>query len=203
MRKWLEGAAILGVLICLSIPAAAADTKTTAKNTGKKPANNSHVTQGTTKGSKSTTRSNGKSTKKNAAPKRQVVRKPKASEIIVVDNVQDVSIDATQTEMLILQYTNEERERRGLAPLVMDSQLMNTARRHANSMASTRNFRHSRDRVAENIAMGQGTSREAVRDWMNSSGHRANILRSSHTRIGVAAYVSRDGTVYWVQQFAN
>jgi len=52
------------------------------------------------------------------------------------------------------------------------------------------------------IAMGQRSSGEVVQSWMNSSGHRANILNRGHRRIGVAAYTTSGGTTYWCQQFA-
>ena len=68
-------------------------------------------------------------------------------------------------------------------------------------MTRNRALQHTRMPVAENIAMGQNSSNEVVRDWMNSSGHRANILNASHTRIGVAAYRTAQGTTYWCQQF--
>ena len=49
--------------------------------------------------------------------------------------------------------------------------------------------------------MGQPSASEAVRSWMNSSGHRANMLGSGYTRIGVAVAYSSNGTPYWCQQF--
>ena len=60
---------------------------------------------------------------------------------------------------------------------------------------------HTSDPVAENIAMGQPHSSDVVRCWMNSSGHRANILNSGHGRIGVAAFRTDNGTIFWCQQF--
>lgn len=100
----------------------------------------------------------------------------------------------------VISQTNAARARHGLPPLAVDSQLMNSARNHAQWMASNRNLSHGRG-VAENIAMGQPSASEAVRSWMNSSGHRANMLGSSHTRIGVAVAYSSNGTPYWCQQF--
>ena len=104
-------------------------------------------------------------------------------------------------EQGIIQNTNAERARRGLTPLHVDPQLMKSARRHAAWMASRRLMQHGRDAVAENIASGQSTPGEAIRDWMNSAGHRANILNARYTRIGAAAYRGPDGQVYWCQQF--
>ncbi len=104
-------------------------------------------------------------------------------------------------EQNIVQHTNSHRARHGLPPLRIDFQLMNSARQHAAWMARRRVMRHTSATVAENIAAGQGSSVEAVQDWMNSPGHRANILNSGYRRIGVAAYRGNDGQVYWCQQF--
>ena len=101
----------------------------------------------------------------------------------------------------IVKYTNAQRAKYGLAALQVDRGLMNSARQHAAWMASNRRLVHTRRSVAENIAMGQPHSRSAVRDWMNSSGHRANILNRMHRLIGVAAYRTPGGTIYWCQQF--
>jgi uncharacterized protein YkwD len=49
--------------------------------------------------------------------------------------------------------------------------------------------------------MGQTSAAEAVSSWMNSSGHRANILDRGHTKIGVAMARAADGSAYWCQQF--
>jgi len=109
-------------------------------------------------------------------------------------------IETSSPEMSVISQTNAQRARHGLAPLAVDSQLMSSASRHAQWMASNRNLSHGHG-VAENIAMGQPSAGEAVRSWMNSSGHRANILGSGYTRIGVAVAYSSNGTPYWCQQF--
>jgi uncharacterized protein YkwD len=106
----------------------------------------------------------------------------------------------SQTESAVIARTNAARARSGMPPLAADGQLMNGARNHANWMARNRNLSHGRG-VAENIGMGQTSASEAVSSWMQSSGHRANILDGGHTRIGVAMAHSPDGTAYWCQQF--
>ncbi len=103
-------------------------------------------------------------------------------------------------ENAIVEQTNAQRARFGLPALKVDVQLMKGARRHAIWMARSRSLQHSHG-VAENIAMGYPTTDAAMRGWMNSSGHRANILNRSYRRIGVAAYQSSGGTIYWCQQF--
>ncbi len=104
-------------------------------------------------------------------------------------------------EQSIVDCTNAERARYGLPAFVVDANLMATARQHCTWMTTYRQLVHTRIGVAENIAMGQRSSQEVVRCWMNSSGHRANILNSGHRRIGVAAFRTPEGTIYWCQQF--
>jgi uncharacterized protein YkwD len=105
------------------------------------------------------------------------------------------------SERLIIQHTNAERKRYGLPPLVVDEHLVKSARTHATWMTTRQTLTHTNQPVAENIAYGQESSAEAVRSWMNSAGHRANILNRGHRRIGVAAFVARNGRIYWCQQF--
>jgi uncharacterized protein YkwD len=104
-------------------------------------------------------------------------------------------------EERIVEKTNAERRRHGLPPLEVDGHLVRSARRHTAWMTRSRTLQHTSAAVGENIAMGQQSSTEAVQSWMNSSGHRANILSSGYRKIGVAAYTASDGTVYWCQQF--
>jgi uncharacterized protein YkwD len=104
-------------------------------------------------------------------------------------------------EQNIIECTNAERARHGLPALEVDQQLMESARQHATWMTLNQRMVHTSRPVAENIAMGQPDSQQAVRSWMNSPGHRANILNPGHGRIGVAAYRTVAGTIYWCQQF--
>lgn len=57
--------------------------------------------------------------------------------------------------------------------------------------------------TGENIAMGQRSPAEVMRDWMRSPGHRANILRPGYTRLGVGVSRSASGTSYWVEDFGR
>jgi len=110
--------------------------------------------------------------------------------------------ELNEVEQQILEKTNAQRARYGLPPLRAVRRLIQTARSHAAWMTNNRTLQHTNQPVGENIAMGQHTTDEAVHDWMNSSGHRANILSSGYTQTGVAAYRTPDGTIYWCQQFA-
>jgi uncharacterized protein YkwD len=131
-----------------------------------------------------------------SAPTAEAAAEPAEPEEKEVDGVKLQAIEAN-----IVSYTNQERTRYGLPALQVDKELMDTAREHAAWMTRTQNMAHTRRAVAENIAMGQPHSSDVVRSWMNSSGHRANILSAGHGRIGVAAYRTAGGTIFWCQQF--
>lgn len=93
-----------------------------------------------------------------------------------------------QIEQNIIALTNAERAKHGLPTLVIDEELVKSARGHATWMTLNRTLTHTSQPVAENIAMGQRNSTEAVADWMASPGHRSNILNHGYLRIGAAAY---------------
>ena len=115
--------------------------------------------------------------------------------------VQVTAFKLHDVEQKVVEQTNAMRARHGLPPLTVDRRLVQSARAHTAWMTRSRRLRHTSRPVAENIAMGQQTAQEAVRSWMSSSGHRANILSPGHRRIGVSAYSTPDGTVFWTQQF--
>jgi uncharacterized protein YkwD len=130
--------------------------------------------------------------------KNDKTKAPSEPEEKVVDGIRLATIEAN-----IVSYTNEERVRYGLPEFKVDKELMQTSREHAAWMTRNRSMVHTWRPVAENIAMGQPHSSDAVRAWMNSSGHRANILNSGHRRIGVAAFRTDEGTIFWCQQFQD
>lgn len=125
----------------------------------------------------------------------------------------DLSVRAYEQE--VIRLTNIERAKYGLKPLTEDWELSRVARYKSQDMHDRRYFDHnsptygtpfqmmkafglSYRSAGENIAMGYRTPQSVVTGLMNSSGHRANILNSSYTKIGVG-YVA-DGN-YWTQQF--
>jgi len=112
-------------------------------------------------------------------------------------------VELITIERNVIDHTNAERARYGLPALEVDDELMESARGHATWMTLNQTVQHTRQPLAENIAMGQRSSQEVVQCWMNSSGHRANILNAGHRRIGVAAYRTIQGTIFWCQQFRN
>ena len=108
--------------------------------------------------------------------------------------------DLNRVEQVMLAKTNAQRTRHGLPKLTIDTRLQASARKHCAWMTRARRMQHSRG-VAENIAHGQRTAVNVIGTWMNSSGHRANILSRRYTKIGVAGYRGRNGRTWWVQQF--
>ena len=106
-----------------------------------------------------------------------------------------------EVEKQIIEQTNAQRAKFGLPALAVDQGLVQSARTHTAWMTNNHTLQHTTKNVGENIAMGQRTTDEAVNDWMNSPGHRANILNGGYKRIGVAAYRADDGTIFWCQEF--
>lgn len=109
--------------------------------------------------------------------------------------------DLNTFESEIITRTNAERARYGLPALAIDPALQTQARNHTAWMTNNRTLQHSFAPVGENIGVGQRSSQEIVTAWMNSSGHRANILNGGYHRIGASAYTARDGSIYWCEEF--
>ena len=115
----------------------------------------------------------------------------------------------------VVRLVNAERQKNGLSPLTLDWELSRVARYKSQDMRDRGYFSHqsptygspfdmmrsfgiSYRTAGENIAKGYRSAAEVVSAWMNSSGHRANILNAGFTKIGVG-YVA-DGN-YWTQMF--
>ncbi|HUR08256.1 MAG TPA: CAP domain-containing protein [Nonomuraea sp.] len=132
------------------------------------------------------------------------------------------STDAVGTaeENEVVRLTNAERAKGGCQPLKHDAQLRKAAFGHSSDMATKNYFSHTSqdgrsflDRIraagftggtgwAENIAMGQPTPASVVTGWMNSAGHKANIMNCKYNLIGVGAAKNSRGQIYWTQDFA-
>jgi uncharacterized YkwD family protein len=118
-------------------------------------------------------------------------------------------------EQKVVDLTNQERAKSGLPALKVDMPLSKMAREKSRDMSANGYFSHtsptygspfdmmkkygiSYRSAGENIAMGQRTPEEVVNGWMNSEGHRKNILNPNYNHIGVG-YVSQGN--YWTQEF--
>ncbi len=120
----------------------------------------------------------------------------------------------------VLKLVNEERAKNGLDPLTLDKELSNIAKEKAADMRNNKYFSHESPRygspfqmlqtfgrhysaAGENIAAGQQDAASVMRDWMNSSGHRANILNSKYKSLGVGYVEGGAYGTYWVQLFTT
>lgn len=136
------------------------------------------------------------------------VSKPEGNE-----NNSNISVSAYAQE--VLKLVNEKRSANGLSPLSFDTKVQKAADTRAEEIK--KNFSHTRpdgksfstalsdvgavfSGAGENIAIGQKTPEEVVSAWMNSSGHRANILNSKYKYIGIGCVKSGNGYA-WTQLF--
>lgn len=121
-------------------------------------------------------------------------------------------------EKEVIRLTNVERQKAGLPAYAHNWELSRVARYKSQDMANKGYFSHTSPTygspfqmmksfrinyraAGENIAMGQRTAQAVVQGWMNSSGHRANILSRNFTHIGVGYAKNSKGTIYWTQMF--
>lgn len=141
-----------------------------------------------------------------------------------INVVENQTLNISNIENLIWEKTNEERQKAGLSILSYENKIASIARDHSKNMAENNFFSHTdpeglsaSDRISkgypelfsagssENIAYNFGkTDEEAAENlmkaWMNSTGHRANILNSSLTYIGIGIYI-KNSRIYATQSF--
>lgn len=131
----------------------------------------------------------------------------------------DSEIDVAAWEQEVFDLVNQIREENGLEPFVYNETLAETARAHSQDMIDRNFFDHTNpdgkspfDRMrdnglsysmaAENIAMGYPSPEAVVEGWMNSDGHRANILGGCE-ELGVGLALGGSYGYYWTQCFAT
>ncbi len=145
-----------------------------------------------------------------------------AVRLVELDNPPERStlLISSRQDGRLLELTNQQRANNGVPALRLSTQLGRAAQSHAEDMVNRDFFSHTgsngsrmSDRVnqvgyawqavAENIYMGTNvTPRQAVTGWMNSAGHRQNILNSNYTEIGFGV-ATRGRNVYYVQVFGR
>ncbi|HAU5012248.1 CAP domain-containing protein [Clostridioides difficile] len=120
----------------------------------------------------------------------------------------------------VVDLVNIERSKAGLNPLTLDSSISNVATKKSQDMIDNNYFSHnsptygspfdmlkkfgiSYKTAGENIAMGQKTPKEVVNAWMNSEGHRKNIMNPNFSKIGVGVAQKSGGSIYWTQIFVG
>jgi uncharacterized protein YkwD len=123
-------------------------------------------------------------------------------------------------EAAVLNLVNQERAKAGCNALTADSRLAKAAKAHSADMAARNYFDHSTPEgvtadtrvtsagyrwsaVGENIAMGQKDPASVMAAWMNSAGHRANILNCDYRNLGVGLAYNASNTPYWTQDFGT
>ena len=126
------------------------------------------------------------------------------------------------TEARIFDLINRQRQRQGLKPLVFNPQLDRMAKIQAENMARFQKMSHTipdaslptlsdraryvgyrYHRIAENVALGYPNAETVVEGWMNSSGHRRNILDRDVVETGIGIARSPAGGVYYCQVFGQ
>ena len=129
--------------------------------------------------------------------------------------IPEVDAKVLQYEAEVIRLVNDIRKQNGLSPLTANWELSRVARYKSQDMVDNRYFAHNSPTygtpfemmrafglsfrtAGENIAYGYATPQKVVDGWMNSSGHRANILNASYKQIGVG-YVAKGN--YWTQMF--
>lgn len=158
---------------------------------------------------KATPVTNNNNTKAPSNSKNQQVKAP------VKTPSNNVSQSVSEFEKQVVDLTNAERAKEGLKPLEMHSPLMEVAQAKSEDMAKNNYFSHTSptygspfDQIksegisyrsaGENIAQGQRTPQQVVQAWMESPGHRQNIMNANYTHIGVGFV---ENGYYWTQQF--
>lgn len=118
----------------------------------------------------------------------------------------------------VMRLVNVERARNGLPALTYNWQVARVARIKSQDMINNNYFSHNSPiygspfkmldsyqiryyAAAENIAYGQRSAQEVMNSWMNSPGHRANILSNNVSQIGVGVAKKANGTLYFTQLF--
>jgi uncharacterized protein YkwD len=123
-------------------------------------------------------------------------------------------------EAEVLRLVNVERATAGCNALTSDDRLVRAARKHSADMAERGYFSHTTPEgvdfatrisnegyrwggAAENIAKGQRTPADVMSSWMNSAGHKANILNCGYRNLGVGVAAEKGGALVWTQDFAS
>jgi hypothetical protein len=124
--------------------------------------------------------------------------------------------------LAVINAHNNIRQSGHMSSLRPDSKLRNAAQSHSNRMAQTQQMSHCENingrrtvgervhqagymwsAVGENVAAGQRTVDHVITSWMNSPGHRQNILNGNYKHIGVGLTQGSNGVYYWCVVFGR
>ncbi|MEJ3744182.1 CAP domain-containing protein [Actinomycetes bacterium KLBMP 9797] len=160
----------------------------------------------------------GKPAKKpDATPSRTTATKPKRTTTTRPAAGTGTTQSADENE--VVEITNRERAEGGCGTVTVNAKLATAARQHSQDQAEHNNMSHTgsdgsspwdrteragyTNAIGENVAMGYRTPAAVMDGWMNSSGHRANILNCDAKAIGVGLAYASDGSPYWTQIFGS
>lgn len=135
------------------------------------------------------------------------------------EEIQNTPSNASDIQSEVLRLVNIERSKAGLSPLKLSNELSSVATKKSQDMADNNYFSHTSPTygspfdmmkqfginyttAGENIAQGYSSAEAVMKGWMNSQGHKDNILSSKFGTLGVG-YVNKGGTTYWTQMFTN
>ena len=147
----------------------------------------------------------------------QQIQTPSKPQDTTTETTTNQQNTASSVATEVLNLVNAERAKQNLAPLKLNAQLSKVAQLKSEDMKNNNYFSHTSPTygspfdmikqfginysyAGENIAKGQKTASAVVNAWMNSEGHRANILNKNFTDMGIG-YVNSGGTTYWTQMF--
>jgi len=133
--------------------------------------------------------------------------------MIYVGQKLTIPVQDTSHEQEVLKLVNQERSKQGLDPLTLNWELSRVAKIKSQDMNDNKYFSHTSptygtpfnmiknfgikyNYAGENIAQGYKTPDAVMKAWMNSSGHKANIMNKNYTQLGVGYYNG-----YWTQMF--
>ncbi|MEV4515356.1 CAP domain-containing protein [Dactylosporangium sp. NPDC049525] len=164
-----------------------------------------------------------KKKKKKAAAKKPATtpaKKPTTAPTVKPTTPATKPLESSTLESEVVTLTNNYRTANGCGALRIDTRLVAAARTHSTDMVTNNFFSHTGSNgstfvqrevgagyttgaSAENIAWGYRSPKEVVDGWINSAGHRANILNCASVAVGVGVAYKADGTPYWTQDFGR
>jgi uncharacterized protein YkwD len=144
---------------------------------------------------------------------------PKAASARPAPQAATVTVNGAP-EAQVLALVNIERANAGCSEVTANDRLTAAARGHSSDMAARDYFSHDTPEgvsvgtrvtntgyrwsmVGENIAWGQADAKSVMKDWMNSSGHKANILNCKYRHLGVGLAYDANRRPYWTQDFGT
>lgn len=156
-----------------------------------------------------------RATRAPATPRRSTAPASRATKRAATTSSGGGSADSREEQVVAL--VNQERATAGCGAVRINSQLATAARRHSQDQAANNTMSHTgsngssfveraraagyQNPIGENVAMGYRTPEAVMDGWMNSDGHRRNILNCQAKAIGVGVATASDGSLYWTQVF--